>query len=104
MRISNRRKDGKLQRPAETKEQRLVEPAVLKGVIEHFPNPVDFSYDDSDYVGDAVKGALSCSYLLESISECGNRDVDGLIAQGIAQALRRYADQIRWYLKPKAAA
>lgn len=60
-----------------------------------------FDYDANDCVMDAIKGTLSVAYLLESLSEFGNEDLDGQIAQGFACALRRYAAHIGAYLKPK---
>jgi hypothetical protein len=58
-----------------------------------------FSYDGSeDYTGDVVKGIVAVSYLLDSISDIGNKDVDARIAQGLAYALRHFAKNTRRYL------
>jgi hypothetical protein len=58
-----------------------------------------FSYDGhEDHGGDVVKGIVAVSYLLDSISDIGNKDVDGRIAQGLAYSLRYFAKCTRHYL------
>jgi hypothetical protein len=92
-------KEMKKSRSKSTKE----EVAVTKGMNVRMINrkPVleqrftleeAFTYEGSeDYASDTVKGVLAVSFLLDSLSEIGGKDVDARIAQGLAYALRAIA-------------
>jgi hypothetical protein len=59
---------------------------------ERFALEEAFTYDGSEnYARDAMKGVLAVSFLLDSLSNNGNEDVDARTAQGLGFALRDIA-------------
>lgn len=81
------------QKPAgqEAEEPAPAEPTPTEKSEPTFTLEEAFEYDPNDYHPDVVKGQLSIAYLLESISEFGNHEIDSQIAQGLGVALRHYA-------------
>jgi hypothetical protein len=59
-------------------------------------------YDPGDTAGDIANGMACIAYLLESLSQAGNEEIDGFIACGFSSALRRYSEDVGRYLQPKA--
>jgi len=43
---------------------------------------------------DIERGLRSIAFLLHSLSEIGNRDVEGFVAHGLADAIEHYADRV----------
>jgi hypothetical protein len=67
-----------------------------------FENAFDYEYANNPR--DVVKGLFSIAYLLDSISELGNEEVEGPICNGLAYALKRYAGNVKGYLAYKGDA
>lgn len=62
---------------------------------DSFESPYECS---GDALADARKTLLSLALLLESSSSAGNRDVPGMLANGLSFALKQVADDVRFYL------
>lgn len=61
----------------------------------------ELDYDPGDPVGDVSNALMSISYLMESLSENGNKEVDGVIVNGLSLAARYYAEDVHKYLRPR---
>ena len=71
----------------------------MKARKQSKPRPKKFTVDEvftygEDTRAETIIGIRCVAFLLDSISDMGNRNIDGLVAEGLNYALQHYADRV----------